>query len=397
MTAPLHDIRVVEIASFVAVPSAGALLADLGAEVVKVETPQGELMRSARPGVVGYPSKFSESPHFHMDNRGKRSLTLDLGRAEARRALLAVIARADVVLTNLLPERQRKYGLDAANLRAQKPELIFASLNGYGALGDEANAPAFDYTAYWARSGFMDSLRDVGNTPNFLSPGVGDHAAALALVTGILSALRMRDQSGKGQEVAINLMHMGFYIQGNDMAPVMTTQQEAPRHDRSKPRNPIWNHYQTRDERWLFLVMIESDRYWPLLCRAIGREDLLEDERYQGAVARYRAKESLAATLAETFRQRTLAEWEAALSPHRLIWAPVRTLLEASRDPQAEANGMFAEVMHPAGAMRTVTPPIRMSAHPMRGEQPGPELGADSKSVLREAGLDEAAIRAALA
>ena len=246
MSAPLHNIRVLEIASYVAAPAAGALLADLGADVMKVETPQGKLLRHSRPRMLGYQSALTEAPHFHMDNRGKRSLALDLTRAAARRALLRVVDGADVVLSNMLPARLAKYGLDAASLRARRPALIVATLSGYGAAGAEADAPAFDYTAFWARTGFMHSAHDAGAAPAFLRPGAGDHAAALALCTGILSALRMREQNGAGQEVAVNLMHTGFYLQGNDAAVALSTQQDPPRHDRARPRNPLWNHYATR-------------------------------------------------------------------------------------------------------------------------------------------------------
>ncbi len=395
--APLAGIRVLELASFVAAPAAGALLADLGAEVIKVEVPGGETMRHSRPKLLGWRSDFPETPQFHMDNRGKRSLVLDLRRREARTALLRVLEGCDVMLTNMLPARLARYGLDPERLRREQPALIVATLSGYGRKGEEANAPSFDYAAYWARTGFMDLMRDPAAPPAWLRPGVGDHAAALALSTGILAALRSRDLSGEGQVVDVNLLHIGFYIQGNDVSPSLTTRQGPQPHDRLRPRNPLWNHYPTADGRWLFLVMIESDRYWPALCAALGRPELEGDPRFVDARARYRRSAELVAILDEVFRGQSLEAWERILAGQPLIWAPVRTLEEAIHDPQARANGVFAEPEHPvAGRFGTVAPPLRLSGYPMPGDALAPELGADSLAVLREAGLDEESARAAL-
>ncbi|MDX1648501.1 MAG: CoA transferase [Myxococcota bacterium] len=397
MTAPLEGVKVVEVASYVAAPAAGALLADLGAEVVKVEVPRGEVYRYSQPRYAGLRSDFPESPQFHMDNRGKRSLALDLGRPAAREALGRVIDGADVVLTNLLPRRAVRYGLDPESLRAGRPELVVAHLSGYGPEGPDAETPSFDYAAYWARTGFMDMLREPDSPPAWQRPGIGDHAAALALVSGILAALRVRDRTGRGQTVDVNLMHIGFYVQGNDAAVVLATGQDLPRHDRRRPRNPLWSQYETADGRWLFLVMIESDRYWPALCDAIGHPELRDDPRFDGAVARYRSSEALTARLAEIFRERTLAEWEDAFAGRPLIWAPVRTLREALADPQARAMDMLRTVKHPRlEPFETVGPPLRLSGHPMPADRPGPDLGADAEAVLREAGLSEEELAAAL-
>jgi crotonobetainyl-CoA:carnitine CoA-transferase CaiB-like acyl-CoA transferase len=395
MTAPLQDIRVVEIASYVAIPAAGALLADMGAEVIKVEVPGGETLRHALPKRLGYRHGLSEAPHFHMENRGKRSISLNLTKAAAREALARVIEGADIVLTNLLPKRLEKFGLDAATLRADRPELIFASLNGYGTSGPEANTPAFDYTAYWARTGLMDGLRDVGAPPAFLRPGVGDHASALAITSGILAALRVRDRDGVGQEIDVNLMHMGFYINGNDACAVASTGIETPRHDTSQPRNPIWSHYKTSDDRYAFLVMIDSQNYWPEFCRAIGMPELADDERFHNEVGRYRNSKELSALIAGVIGERSLAEWEVNFADFTLIWAPARTLGEALADPQVAAMRMISEVEH-AETIRTVAPPIHMSLHAMDGKRPAPSLGADSEAILREAGCSDEQIQAAL-
>jgi hypothetical protein len=198
MSAPLSGIRVVELASFVAAPAAGALLADLGAEVIKVEVPWGEIYRHSLPRYAGYDSDFGLAPHFHMDNRGKRSVALDLVLPQAVEALRRLVERADVLLTNVLPSRLAKFGLDPERLRVERPELIVARLSGFGPVGPEADAPAFDYSSYWARTGFMDMLHEPDAPPAFQRPGMGDHSASLALVVGVLSALRQRDSGGAG-------------------------------------------------------------------------------------------------------------------------------------------------------------------------------------------------------
>ena len=192
-------------------------------------------------------------------------------------------------------------------------------------------------------------------------------------------------------------MHIGFYVLGNDAAQTLATGMTPPRHDRRAPRNPLWNQYRTRDDRWLFLVMIESDRYWAPFCRAIGRTDLLADERFASAVARYKSSAELVAILDEVFAARTLPDWQRDLADQPIIWAPVWTLAEAIHDPQARAAGIFTPVDHPtAGRYETVAPPIRLSGHAMQGERPAPALGVDAVAVLREAGLDDDAIAAAL-
>ena len=398
MSAPLAGIRVVEIATFVAAPSAGALLADLGAEVIKVEVPAGELYRHARPRMNGFKSDFDGSPPFEMENRGKRSLTLDLTSPAANAALQRVIDDADVVQTNMLPARCQRFGLDGASLRAQRPRLIYASLTGYGHGGNEADTPAFDYTAYWARTGMMDLTRAPGAVPAFQRPGVGDHAAGLSLVCGIFAALRMRDSSGLGQEIDVSLLQIGLYIQGNDIAQTLVARQTPPVHDRESPRNPLWNLYPTKDDRWLFLVMIDSIRYWPPFCQAIGKAEWVNDSRFSGPVERYRNGRDLVALLDDIFRQRSLTEWEAELADHSLIWSPMREMSETVDDPQVRAMGYLREVDHPRlGKFQTMGPPLALSAHEMAANSPAPDLGADSRAILEEAGLSAAEIDAALA
>jgi crotonobetainyl-CoA:carnitine CoA-transferase CaiB-like acyl-CoA transferase len=393
MDGPLAGVRVVEVAHYVAVPAAGTLLADLGADVVKVEQPNGEIYRHGRPRLSGYDSDFSENPPFHMDNRGKRSIALDLTRGEARDALQRLIDRADIFITNLLPARRRRYGVDHETLLERRPRLLVGAISGYGLGGDGADDPAFDYTAYWARTGMMDSMRDEGVPPSMQRPAVGDHAAAVNLVCGLLAAMRIRDATGQGRYVDVSLMQTGFHILGTDVSNALVTREPTRRHDRKAAPNPLWNSYPVAGGRWLVLVMISPNRYWPKLCEGIGRPDLLEDPRFQDAWERTAHCRDLVAELERTFAEHTLEEWKPRLDAAGLIWAPVQRVDEAIQDEQARAMGVFYEIDHvSAGRFETVGPPFRIEGIEMGARRAASPLHADAREILSEAGLSEAEI-----
>jgi crotonobetainyl-CoA:carnitine CoA-transferase CaiB-like acyl-CoA transferase len=394
VTAPLEGVRVIEIAHFVAVPAAGSLLADLGADVIKIETPpKGEIYRRSRPLFSGFKSEFPEGPGFHFDNRGKRSLMLDLTNPDARAALLRVIDTADVVTTNLLPARRVKYGLDHESLLARKPSLVYAGINGYGHGGDEADRPAFDYAAYWARSGMMDLLRDEGVPPSMLRPGVGDHAAASNLVIAILAALRLRDQTGQGRYVEVSLLQTGLYILGCDVAMGLVAREPIKRHDRKTSANALWNSYEVAGGRWIMFVMIDPTQYWPRLCNALDRADLIDDARFAEPFTRAANGAALIAIFEQEFAKRTLDEWRPRLDAAGLIWSPVNRLDEVLDDPQARAMGYFDELEHPqAGRFESLAPPFRMDGLKLGTRRACSDVDADGEAVLREAGLDASEI-----
>jgi crotonobetainyl-CoA:carnitine CoA-transferase CaiB-like acyl-CoA transferase len=393
MQRPLDGVRVVEVASYVAVPAAGGLLADLGADVVKVEVPRGELYRRTRPKYAGYTTEFPENPPFHMDNRGKRSLAVDLTRPEAREAVVRLIDRSEIFITNLLPSRRRRFGLDHETLLARHPRLVMGAVNGYGIAGEEADKPAFDYAAYWARTGLMDMMRDEGLPPSLQRPAVGDHAAAVNLVCGILAAMRLRDTTGSGQYVDVSLLQTGFHILGSDIANALVTKERARRHNRRAPLNPLWNSYPVAGERWLLLVMIDPEPYWPKVCRALAREDLLADPRFEDGWKRGAHATALTEELERTFLTRTLDEWRPVLDAAGLIWAPVLRVDEAVQDPQARSMGYVYEIEHPtAGRFETVAPPFRIEGTPLGAARAASPLHSDAQAILREAGLSDGEI-----
>ncbi len=394
MTPPLAGVRVVEVASYVAVPAAGTLLADMGAEVIKIELPpHGELYRRSRPAYAGYASDFPENPAFHMDNRGKRTMLLDLTRPEAQEALARLIDRAEIFLTNLLPRRRVRYGVDHPTLLERKPDLIVGAINGYGSGGEQSDWPAFDYTAYWARTGMMDLMRDEGREPSMMRAAMGDHAAASNLVCGILAAMRLRDADGKGRYVETSLMQTGFHILGTDVATALVTREPARRHDRLRPPNPLWNSYPVEGGRWLLLVMIDPERYWPKLCQALGRSDLLEDERFAEPFTRAHNSEALVAELEPIFAKKSLEEWKPVLDDAGLIWAPVNRIEEAVNDPQARAMDYFYPIEHAeVGTFETVATPFRIEGEQLGARTAASPVAHHGREILREAGLGEEAI-----
>jgi crotonobetainyl-CoA:carnitine CoA-transferase CaiB-like acyl-CoA transferase len=394
MTAPLAGVRVIEIAHYVAVPAAGALLADLGADVIKVELPpRGEIYRRGRPAYSGYRTPFPEGPGFHLNNRGKRSIMLDLTNPDARSALLRVIDGADVLITNLLPARRVKYGLDHESLLARKPGLVVGAISGYGLGGEEADRPAFDYAAYWARSGMMDLMHDEGVPPSMLRPGVGDHAAASNLVVAILAALRLRDATGQGRYVEVSLLQTGLYILGCDTAMALVAREPIKRHDRRTAGNPLWNSYEVQGGRWIMLAMVDPTLYWPRLCEAIGRPDLVTDARFAEPFTRAANAPALIEELSREFARRGLDEWRPRLDGAGLIWSPVQTVDEALDDPQARAMGYFDELEHPvAGRFESLAPPFRVDGVRLGSRRACSPVDADGEAVLREAGLDESEI-----
>jgi crotonobetainyl-CoA:carnitine CoA-transferase CaiB-like acyl-CoA transferase len=219
-------------------------------------------------------------------------------------------------------------------------------------------------------------------------PGVGDHAAAVNLVCGILVAMRLRDRSGRGRYIDVSLLQTGLHILGNDVANALVTRQPAQRHDRSAPLNPLWNSYPVAEGRWLLLVMIDPSPYWSRFCRAIGREDLEEDPRFCDDRLRARNSAGLVEILEPIFAGRRLEDWSQRLDAEGLIWSPVRRLDEVIADPQARAMGYFPELEHSrAGRFESVAPPFRIEGMELGPRKPAPELDADAEAILREAGL----------
>jgi crotonobetainyl-CoA:carnitine CoA-transferase CaiB-like acyl-CoA transferase len=385
MDGPLAGIRVLEVANWLAAPAGCALLADAGADVIKVEPPTGDvyrgyLTRNPNPAI---PYNFA----FELDNRGKRGITLDLEKPEAREVIYRVMARCDVFVTNLLAGRRERYGLTYEELKAHRPDLIFASVTGYGSWGPDKDRPGYDYAAYWARSGIMNLLGEPDSPPPPQRPGMGDHTTAMAVSGAVSMALFNRERTGRGEQIDISLNNVGMWVLAIDMQTALSTGQENVRVSRQSVPNPIWNSYQAKDGRWMQLVMLVADIYWPKVCRAIERPDLENDPRFDSMPKRTENREELIALLDEVFAQKTLAEWTPLLDGEGCIWAPAQTIQETIEHPQTIAREAFTDIEHPThGNIRVVDTPVKFADSRVGARGPAPELGQHTEEVLLEAG-----------
>ena len=295
MPGPLEGLKVLEVANWVAAPSACAIMADMGAEVVKIEHPEtGDPVRSvavSSRGIVQHSSGINLL--FQLLNRGKQSVAVNLEHPLGQEIVQTLAAQSDIVVTNLTPKRQERYHLRYEDLSALNPRVIYLVLTGYGTEDPDRDRSGFDYAAFWARSGIMGSLGETGGPPTLQRPGMGDQTASLALTTAIGMALYERERSGIGQRIDCSLLHTGIWVIGCDMMAALKTRQPVERVPRKDVGNPLFNFYQAADGRWLQLVMIESERFWDGFCQALGIEGCTKDPRFDRHINRIQHSKEL--------------------------------------------------------------------------------------------------------
>ncbi|HSQ01070.1 MAG TPA: CoA transferase [Candidatus Dormibacteraeota bacterium] len=384
----LDGIRVVEVAQWWFVPAAGAVLADWGAEVVKVEHPEtGDPMRGLissglMPG-AGQVNFMVEQP-----NRGKRGIGIDLAKPQGLDLLYKLVATADVFLTSFLPAARRKLKIDADDIRKVNPRVIYARGHGQGARGPDAERGGYDAASFWCRGSICDALTPAtAETPVMQRAAFGDSTGGLALAGGIAAALFRRERTGVGSVVDLSLLGTAMWLMAPDIILGALSASAMPQFTRADAPNPIVNSYRTRDGRWLFLNMLQPDRFWPDLCRRIGHPELIDDERFKDGTSRFMNRTDCVRRLDEIFAQRTLDEWRAALADAEGVWAPMQKASEIPADPQATANGYLLSVEHADGStFPLVANPLQFDETPPRVTR-APDLGQHTEELLLELGL----------
>jgi crotonobetainyl-CoA:carnitine CoA-transferase CaiB-like acyl-CoA transferase len=391
MAGPMEGIKVVELGFWVAGPSCAAILADWGADVVKVEPILGDPFR----GLSAYfavATGQEVNPPFDLDNRGKRSIGLDYGTEAGRRILGELIAGADVFVTNLRVEALERAGLDHATLTARDPRLVYASVTGLGLEGDERHRPAYDVGSFWSRAGVAAALAPEGTDLPYQRGGMGDHMTGLAAAGGVAAALFVRERTGQGQLVSTSLLRIGAYMLGWDASINLRTGLPTVPMTRRTAPNPLIVDYGTSDGRRFWMLGLEGDRHWPNVVRAVERPDLADDPRFAGLFERAMNATALVELLDDIFANRSLAEWAEIFDREGVWWAPVQSTHEFIDDQQALAAGCFVPV--DGTSARVVATPLDFSETAWSPGAAVPETGEHTEEVLLELGYDWDAIAA---
>jgi crotonobetainyl-CoA:carnitine CoA-transferase CaiB-like acyl-CoA transferase len=390
MTDILSGIRVVELAAWTFVPAAGAVLADWGADVIKVEHPEtGDPQRGLiSSGIVtgaGGVNHFIEQP-----NRGKRSIGLDTSTPDGLELLMRLIESADVFLTNLLPDSRQRMGIDVDHVRARNPKIIYARGHGYGTKGEMAERGGFDLAVYWARGGIGEAYSAGGGSyPPVQRPAFGDVYGGLAIAAGIAGALVKRERTGEPSVVDVSLLNAAVWQLGPDIVGSGVNGQDVPKFQLDAMPNPVANIYQTRDGRFIAFVLLQADRFWGEFCSRLGRDDLVADERFANAAVRFANRSECIAELRKTFESQDLEHWERAFSGFDGVWDVMRTAHELHSDPQALANGYLPRTTDAHGnEFALAASPVQFDETPLALRR-APGHGEDTDTLLAELGFSE--------
>jgi len=382
----LDDISVVELANWIAAPSATALMADMGASVIKIEPPGGDSMRDKLRQPRFPEGRRGTDVVFQLDNRGKRSIAVDLNDERGRELVRELTDRADVVVTNLTRGRLDRFGLGPEQLHERHRGLIYALVTGQGSTGADADQLAFDVTAFFGRGGVTGLLGEPDGSPVQPRAGQGDHSTGLALLAAILGALRVRDRTGEGQLVETALMRVGAWTVGADVAATLVDGRQPTRRPRTHPFSPLNTMYRCGDGSWLILCS-HAQAAWAKCCEALGRPELVDDPRFDTPGNRLVHAPAAVDLFDRIFATQPFEYWAARLDGTGVIFSKMAELPDLIEDPQAEEMQMFTELEHPdMGTFRTLAAPFTFEQSQVRVRGRAPEVGEHTAAILTELG-----------
>ncbi len=391
MTGPLTGIRVVDCAQWVQGSMIGVLLGDMGADVIKVEEPeQGDQMRGwVQSGFGAQTHQVKRNYPYEVANRGKKSITLNLKMEKGREIFHALIKKTDIFIHNWRGEDiPKKLGVDYETLAKINPRLIYSEASGWGPKGPSANSPAFEPTAQ-ARSGMYDLFAELNGPLPVFPGGAGDSVGAIMAVVGIVSSLEARHRLGKGQKVNTSLLGSILQLLAFQIGSFGIANEVYPRRSRSKMGNPLYNHYQCADGKWVTFAMMQPDRYWHNFCVAVDVTDLEKDPRFENFTIRAKNAIEMIRILDKHFATKPRDEWlkQFEAADVDLIYAPVQTIPEVFQDPQVLANEYIVDFEHPEfGAIKRIGVPYRFSETPAEPRRAAPQFGQHSEEILLELG-----------
>jgi crotonobetainyl-CoA:carnitine CoA-transferase CaiB-like acyl-CoA transferase len=378
------DLKVLDVSTFIAAPAAAAVLSDFGADVIKIEGPgTGDTQRrlSSLP-----PSPRAQGNYAgHQANRNKRGTCIDLKSPFGTTILRRLVEWADVVITNFPHGVREKLHLGYDEVSAWNPRVIYADVTGYGDAGPDAKLPGFDLTAYWARSGLLESTRDAGAPPTAPVPGSGDYGTAIGLYAAIVTALYERERTGKGMSVGTSLLAAGVWATATFVGGALAGGEPYGLHDRTRPTNPLMNPYQSSDGHWFMLVAPPA--HGPGLAKAIGHPELLDDPRFADAQSIVENSAALTALLDATFRSQPLAHWKEVFDQARITYGVIQTPQAVVEDPQLRANDIVVPLHGDDEVELTISSPINLRGTAKVPATRGPALGEHNDEVLLELGF----------
>ena len=381
---PLTGVRVVELGLWLAAPACASILADWGADVVKVEPLGGDPFRGLAWAYGG-----DMNPPFELDNRGKRSVAVDLRTEGGREVLSALLANADMFVTNYRPGGLERLGLDWQSVHAQHAHLIYGSITGYGLEGPERDRASYDMGVYWGRAGVAAALTTPGQDLPYQRGGFGDHLTGMSLAGGLCAALFARQRTGVGQLVSTSLLRAGMYQMGADINTSLRTGSPTLAASIRTTPNPLLTGYRCANEEWIWLLGLEGDRHWPNIAAALELDHLRDDSRFATMEGRRDHAAEVTATLQERFGSSSRAEWGRRLDDAGVWWAKVQHAHELIDDEQAHAAGGFVDVPVSDGTVaRMVATPVDFSGHSRFTMRATPELGQDTELMLLELGWE---------